>query len=275
MQIDARGGDMGRREESGDNDVSLFPFLSILACIIGVLTLMISTLALSQMDTEAVVAAEAYEKLEADLAASEMQINDLTKQIQAESGKNDAARKQRELLQLKQENDAMQQLFLVAREKENQLKAKLNPAATELKLEPLEALTADLNGYVDQIAQFKKELVNRGLPPEEGEFSVLPGGSGVGVVPRFIECTSNELVLHHLAQPVRVRVNAIETNKEFLKLSNEVAGTEGAKIVFLVREDGVSVYRRAKRFTDSLGVENGKLPVLGQGRINLQFFRGK
>ena len=58
---------MGRRQESGDNEVSLFPFLSILACIIGVLTLMISTLALSQMDTEAVVAAEAYEKLEEDL----------------------------------------------------------------------------------------------------------------------------------------------------------------------------------------------------------------
>ena len=82
---------MGRRQESGDNDVSLFPFLSILACIIGVLTLMISTLALSQMDTEAVVAAEAYEKLEEDLVASETEINDLTKQIQAESGKTEAA----------------------------------------------------------------------------------------------------------------------------------------------------------------------------------------
>ncbi|MDA7861519.1 hypothetical protein N9Z53_02420 [Mariniblastus sp.] len=266
---------MGRRQESGDNDVSLFPFLSILACIIGVLTLMISTLALSQMDTEAVVAAEAYEKLEADLARSEMEISDLTKQIQAEAGKNEAAKKQRELLQLKRENTATQELFLVAQEEESQLKAKLDPAATELKQEPLEVLTADLNGYLEQIAQFKKELANRGLPPEEGEFSVLPGGSGVGVVPRFIECTSNELVLHHLAQPIRVRVNAIETNKELLKLLNEVAGTAGGKVIFLVRDDGVSVYRRAKRFADSLGVENGKLPVLGQGRINLQFFRGK
>lgn len=266
---------MGRRQESGDNDVSLFPFLSILACIIGVLTLMISTLALSQMDTEAVVAAEAYEKLEEDLVASETEINDLTKQIQAESGKTEAAKKKSELLKLKRENAETQKLFLVAREEATQLEREIDPEATELQQEPLEMLAADLKTYQEQIAQFKKELANRELPPEEGEFSVLPGGSGVGVVPRFIECTSNEIVLHHLAQPIRVRVNAIETDKELLKLLNEVAGTTGGKVIFLVREDGVLVYRRAKRFVDSLEVENGKLPVLGQGRINLQFFRGK
>ena len=266
---------MGRRQESGDNDVSLFPFLSILACIIGVLTLMISTLALSQMDTEAVVAAEAYEKLEEDLVASETEINDLTQQIQAESGKTEAARKKSELLKLKRENAETLELFLVAREEATRLEAKIDPEATELQQESLEMLAADLKTYQEQVAQFKKELANRELPPEEGEFSVLPGGSGIGVVPRFIECTSNEIVLHHLAQPLRVRVNAIETDKELLKLLNEVAGTTGGKVIFLVREDGVLVYRRAKRFVDSLEVENGKLPVLGQGRINLQFFRGK
>ncbi len=266
---------MGRRQESGDNDVSLFPFLSILACIIGVLTLMISTLALSQMDTEAVVAAEAYEKLEEDLVASETEINDLTQQIQAESGKTEAARKKSELLKLKRENAETLELFLVAREEATRLEAKIDPEATELQQESLQMLAADLKTYQEQVAQFKKELANRELPPEEGEFSVLPGGSGIGVVPRFIECTSNEIVLHHLAQPLRVRVNAIETDKELLKLLNEVAGTTGGKVIFLVREDGVLVYRRAKRFVDSLEVENGKLPVLGQGRINLQFFRGK
>ena len=50
---------MGRRRDREDTDVSLFPFLSILACIIGVLTLLISTLALSQMDSDVVVQADA------------------------------------------------------------------------------------------------------------------------------------------------------------------------------------------------------------------------
>ena len=45
---------MGRRRKSDAESVSLFPFLSILACVIGVLTLMITALALGQMDTEEV-----------------------------------------------------------------------------------------------------------------------------------------------------------------------------------------------------------------------------
>ena len=37
---------MARRPRTDDDDVSLFPFLSIIACVIGVLTMMIATLAL-------------------------------------------------------------------------------------------------------------------------------------------------------------------------------------------------------------------------------------
>ena len=40
---------MGRRKKRGDPSVTLFPFLSVLACVIGVLTLMITALAIGQM----------------------------------------------------------------------------------------------------------------------------------------------------------------------------------------------------------------------------------
>ncbi|MFG0334632.1 MAG: hypothetical protein ACF8TS_14850, partial [Maioricimonas sp. JB049] len=43
---------MARRRSDDGEAVSLFPFLSILACLIGVLTLMITALALGQMDRE-------------------------------------------------------------------------------------------------------------------------------------------------------------------------------------------------------------------------------
>ncbi|MDA7900792.1 hypothetical protein N9B26_07015, partial [Akkermansiaceae bacterium] len=35
---------MARRSKDSDNGVSLFPFMSILACLIGILTLMISVM---------------------------------------------------------------------------------------------------------------------------------------------------------------------------------------------------------------------------------------
>ena len=37
-------------DDDSDNDVSLFPFLSIIAAIIGVLTLMIAAITLDQMN---------------------------------------------------------------------------------------------------------------------------------------------------------------------------------------------------------------------------------
>ena len=63
---------MARRPRENDDDVSLFPFLSIIACVIGVLTMMISTLALAQMGTDEDVALiEAHEKATRDLSAAE------------------------------------------------------------------------------------------------------------------------------------------------------------------------------------------------------------
>ena len=44
--------------------VSLFPFMSILACVIGTLTLMLTAMALGQMDNDVVLSAERYEKVE-------------------------------------------------------------------------------------------------------------------------------------------------------------------------------------------------------------------
>ena len=43
---------MARRPQVEDDDVSLFPFLSIIAAVIGVLTLMIAAVTLGQMNQD-------------------------------------------------------------------------------------------------------------------------------------------------------------------------------------------------------------------------------
>ena len=267
---------MGRRIDQGDNDVSLFPFLSILACIIGVLTLMISTLALSQMDTKAVAAAENYEKLEAEFDARQKELADLEQRLKEASETFDATadKDQQELARLKKELDESQSLFLAAQQQTKSLDEKKldNAAAGKQKLDELQV---ELKSHQDQIAQLQKQLDEKKLPPEEAEFSVLPGGSGVGVIPRFVECTDNSLVLHQPGGQVTVRAGNMESDKELLKTLNDVAGNPDAKVIFLVRSNGVHVFYRAKRLADELGVPAGKLPVLGQGRINLQHFQNR
>ena len=53
---------MPRRPRTNDDEISLFPFLSIIACVIGVLTMMIATLALAQTDTPDVAQIENFEQ---------------------------------------------------------------------------------------------------------------------------------------------------------------------------------------------------------------------
>ena len=69
------------RRRGGDDDVSLFPFLSIIACVIGVLTLLISALALAQMDNEAVASLEQWEKTQRELASIRDEIERLKTQL--------------------------------------------------------------------------------------------------------------------------------------------------------------------------------------------------
>jgi len=42
------------KKKKADLQISLFPFLSILACVIGILTLMITAIVIAQIDPEAV-----------------------------------------------------------------------------------------------------------------------------------------------------------------------------------------------------------------------------
>ncbi len=71
-----------RRKSDASQSVSLFPFLSVLACVIGTLTLMIAALALGQMDNPAVVSAEQFNLEKQRLEAEQKLIAEIEKQLQ-------------------------------------------------------------------------------------------------------------------------------------------------------------------------------------------------
>ena len=72
------------RRKSGDGDnVSLFPFMSILVCLIGSLTLMIAALMAGQMNTEqsqeTIERYQRYSELKADIEADKTELESLKK----------------------------------------------------------------------------------------------------------------------------------------------------------------------------------------------------
>ena len=113
----------------------------------------------------------------------------------------------------------------------------------------------------------------RKSPPEEAEVSIVPGGSGVGFTPTFVECDEGRIVIHDGGKTTPVRTAELNTNPDFAKVLEEVKSDEKGTLVFLIRDDGLSTYHTARNFANTKGVRNGKLPVIGDGRIDLSYFK--
>ena len=259
---------MGRRIDTGENDISLFPFLSILACVIGVLTLMISTLALSQMDSDVVVQVEEFDAVVLNVAKQRSAIAELQRRIiEQQQAASQTSKKQKDLLNKQKQIQQLETQIILAQKKRTELNKNDDTQQIPTK-QPLAELETELKGLKEQAAQLSIELQNKKRPPEAAEVTVIPGGSGRGIRPYFVECTKNGIVLHDSEKLVQIRPANINKSPPFLKLLDSVKGNANGKLIFLIREDGISNWRKAKQFADSLEVANGKLPVLGQGKLN-------
>lgn len=263
---------MARRKGGDEETISLFPFLSILTCVIGILTMMIAALVLAQVgnsvdpeDAEAVRQAEArqkrYEAARKELTAKEKQLAELRKQIaEAEALKKDPER----LAQLKRQRDASERdpaEIKAAKEilaQVDNLKRKIPEIDADLKLqeESVQDLTAELQEMKDPKA------VNK----------IISGGTGKDLTPTFIECDTNHVILHTSSPPLKIPRAELAKNDPFKQVVKRVAAQEKATIVFLVRQDGSDAFNAARRLADEEGARSGKLPLVGSGEVDLSFF---
>jgi uncharacterized membrane protein (DUF106 family) len=282
---------MARRRGEEDEGVSLFPFLSIIACVIGVLTLLISTLSLAQMGSnENVAELEYFEDLQRDLKELQEEIERLKKQLDEDALRkaNEMDEEQRALAAARQRLDQLLKRIIELRKLLEQLQQNAQAARdkaadaakagdamrdelTGLK-EQITKLQEDLASHKEQIAQLEKELDERKKPPKESEVSVLPSGSGLGFKPVFAECTGGSVVLHQADKQPRIRAADLAQNEDFLKLLSEVAASPKTTLVFLIRDNGLGTYHTARGLADEHEARNGKLPVIGQGRLDLSYF---
>jgi cell division protein FtsB len=264
---------MARRRRKTKVTISLFPFLSILACVIGTLTLMITALALGQMDTDEMASELKLDYLKRQIARSRAHIEELKKKLEAiESGADEL---------LKQLADAQ-----VEYERLKRLRDSLLDRADE-KVEPeIDVPVVDEEKHKKRIAQMQEELQTqeerkkelaaeleeRGKPPEEAEVIIRPGGSGVDLEPTFVECAASGVVVYEGEEPWRVRRADLATDEKFLALLDRVADRPNATVVFLVRDDALGTYYAARNLARSHYARNGKLPVIGHGKIDLSMF---
>lgn len=268
---------MGRRPRDNDDDISLFPFLSIIASVIGVLTMMIATLALAQTDTPDVAIIEEYEQSEKELSQAEEQIAQLKIEISKTNSSALKLREQKATLDLtvNELQEMLAELEKVEKELAEQKAVEIViPEIDEKARETAADMQSQADALKEELAQLEAELQRR-TTTSEANVTILPQGSGLDFVPHFVECAADSIVMHNVAPPRLVRTNDLMKDEVFLALLKLVVNGTSDSIVFLIRSDGLDTYNRCKKICDDQEIRNGKLPVVGQGRIDLSAFVGE
>lgn len=282
---------MSRRNKNKGQTVSLFPFLSVLACVIGVLTMLISVLSLLQVDPgeiEDLQRAEAAQKLRLVLDEQENKLKD------EESELDELRRKLAEAALLAQSiEDAKKALADL--QDEHDANRKLSAA----KKNEIISLLAELKRLRELVAQAKKDLLALGIDisdldekikdakPPQTLTKILPpgeGGGGRGGRSKFIfvDIRPNVLRVHEAGKsPIVIKVSGRLGHHELTQhpglsevLERIYKSNGGLQLVQFIRPAAkpTEVARLLVRVARNKGVLVGKLPAVDDGPLDLTAF---
>lgn len=262
---------MARRQRRTKLTVSLFPFLSILACIIGTLTLLITAMALGQMDTDSMASAEDFQRIRDAIEQERPLVESIKEQIE----KGDSALKKLADARVKLEELRLKKEALLAPDDEKESKEPIEiPIVDEEKHKKrIAEIKAQIAAQEALIKKLAAELKKRGGPVRESEVLIQPTGSGVDLDPTFVECTATGIVILEADPPKHVRRADLATDWDFCEVLDDVTSRSKATVIFLIREDGLPTYFAASRVARSRNTPNGKVPVVGQGVIDVSLFK--
>ena len=263
---------MARRRAESDNPVSLFPFLSILACVIGTLIFLSSSLALSQIESEPeeelLQRVEELKQLKARKQEMEHTLEELTPMLEDLEKYREALRKLqaeaeklRKKLAEREDPEARKRLEeLLQRQKELQ-------ELIEQRRREIAALREKLEELRRDIEQRRRVLSAPTVVVMPSENSGRQPGRGTESV--FVEADGEGLILDPDGEKTRVTKSQLKKDGEFLKIIDYVADKEDRVLVFLLRNDGIETYRTAERFARHRGAVVAKLPLIGDGMLDL------
>ena len=262
--------------------VSLFPFMSILASLIGILTLLIGlSMAVNQkkegMTEEDVKRAQEAKSLAFLLKQKKSEL-DKSKPIPTKNNLDALELEKLKLLLLELEKQK-NELDKVKFSPEDELKAKIQlyseeKIAIEKGHPPMEKKIEELKA---KVAALKEKPV-----PKES-VKIKPPKIGTKA-PRnlfFVECNSTGIVLRGTADETKaIPFESIKagTSVEFhdFCVNAKQSSGEDYVILFLVRKGGVLSYNYANALAElDFKVKTSKLPVPNDGKIDLSGFRLK
>lgn len=271
------------RKAGASQSVSLFPFLSILACVIGTLTLMIAALTVGQMGDYNVPSREDLTAVQNRQKADEDEIAQMEEELQKQ-----AANSENEQQERARKIKTIRATLVKAREELKRLQSEVKKAMSARGDRPkIEIPKVDIDAHETRMAQIQSEIekikkeitqlqadiAKRKVPPDEAHVKIESSGSGTNLNPTFVECNATGLVIYDGPQPRRVRRAELRTDETYLALLDKIADKPKDTVIFLLRDNGLWTYYAARAVALERGVRNGKLPVVGKGKIDLSVFK--
>lgn len=248
---------MARREKK-KQEVSLFPFLDILACVIGNLILIITAVVLEQVDTKPVADAAEYEAKLVKVEQQQQQIEQLQKQL--EEMRKQTASTSVELEKVEEEVEAAEEKLREARSQVAKI-PKTPPKIDPTLLQEKKAREEELRKLEEEMTKIKAEIAEKQKKPEQsisllpGKIAGLAGGAPSKAV--FIEINKDGLIifpdqpLWKEKQPAVIKTAEIAKDAALGKLMAAVLADEAAIVTFLMRPDCLEVYNTVKARFDA------------------------
>lgn len=271
---------MAKRKKDDGQTVNLFPFLSILVCIIGCLTLIIVVVNLIAMNKgegktpEEVERAREYilvkkekEEKQEEMEKLKQLIENLIQQNKDTIQARDKLAALKEMLENQEDIDASRE----------ELIAKFNVLSNANK-----KLVKDEEELQVAIKEKEEEIARRKLPPEEAALRVRPSGSSSNTKPHFAEITDKGVYIHESLskEAVAIPIASLNQSPEFIALLKKVASQPYNRLIFLVRGNSgaVKALNQANSVVAGFNQQNGteiiagRLPLPGDGKIDLSMF---
>lgn len=265
------------KRKSSETSISLFPFLSILACLIGLLTLMIKIISdIKAMERgqnqEEITRALDHQKIQKNITQKQKEIEEIIKRI---SEKGDATSEMSELDERR----------MVLRRELEKTKSTNDKDSDALLQRRIEALLDQISRMIkerppldEKIVTLTKELEQRKIDANAKPPPVIvqPRGSGADgdVNLYFIECEADAVVLRQPdGSKTSVSKAAIVTEPALSKFFGKAKEDKKSMILFLIRNDGNSTYQIAAGWAENqFGLKTGKLPIPNKGEIDISKF---
>ena len=271
---------MARRKKK-KQEISLFPFLDILACVIGNLILIITAVVLESVDTDKLADLfqnEAIQKQTEENLATIRGLEERLEKLKQDSNSSDS-----------RVQKAQQQL-VEAERAQREAKGRLldvpppPPPPDDEDTAELKKRNLEIQEIIAEMKRIEAKIADKKKKPDQ-TISILYANKGRGGVrrPFFIEVKKDNLVLlpneldyknlFDTEKPIKVPVAKMAGDKSFKKLLDYVLTHLGKTgllrrrrdtiITFLVRPEGVNSYRVAKKVVDQYEKTNEKRLVVG------------